>query len=106
MSSIFALFGIVCLLAGLFKILFTAFFSPLSAFPNAHYTVPFSPLWLIFVKARKREHHTRAALHERFGPVIRVGPQELSVNDATGVKTIYGGGFDKGSWYSMFRNYE
>lgn len=31
-------------------------------------------------------------LHERYGPVVKLGPNEVSFNDASCVKTIYGAG--------------
>ncbi|KAH7134869.1 cytochrome P450, partial [Dendryphion nanum] len=40
-------------------------------------------------------------LHNRYGPVVRVSPFEIAINDPDGVKTIQkvSGGFDKGPWY-------
>ncbi|PQE11015.1 cytochrome P450 monooxygenase protein [Rutstroemia sp. NJR-2017a BVV2] len=52
------------------------------------------------------EHLVRLAAHERLGPVIRVAPNEVSVNCIEdGVRTIYGGAFEKGEWYGRLRNY-
>jgi hypothetical protein len=45
------------------------------------------------------------ALHRQLGPVIRLGPNELSINDVEGLRLVYGGGFEKGKWYSIFDNY-
>jgi hypothetical protein len=41
----------------------------------------------------------------RHGPVVRIGPNEVSINTMAAVKTVYGGGFDKHAWYSLFDNY-
>lgn len=45
------------------------------------------------------------AAHLRHGSVIRVAPNELSINDIGGLRTVYSGGFEKGDWYSIFDNY-
>ncbi|TGO30865.1 hypothetical protein BPAE_0003g01510 [Botrytis paeoniae] len=90
----------------LIKRLQTAILSPLSQIPNAHFTTPYSELWLFWHRANDTEHKARYAAHKKYGPVIRIAPRELSINCLEdGVKTVYGGGFEKGEWYSMFLNY-
>ncbi|KAK0105015.1 hypothetical protein ONS95_004616 [Cadophora gregata] len=46
-------------------------------------------------------------LHQKFGPVVRVGPNEISFNSVTALKTIYGAGsgFERTSFYRMFDVY-
>jgi cytochrome P450 len=46
-------------------------------------------------------------LHQKYGPVIRVGPNELSFNSLAALKTIYGAGsgFERTSFYRMFDAY-
>ncbi|KAK2764532.1 hypothetical protein FQN54_009227 [Arachnomyces sp. PD_36] len=40
------------------------------------------------------------------GPVVRLGPNELSFNSIEALKTIYTGAFEKDDWYSnIFKNY-
>jgi hypothetical protein len=43
-------------------------------------------------------------LHQTHGPVVRVGPNELSFNSLSALKTIYGAGsgFERTSFYRMF----
>ena len=77
---------------------------PLNAIPNAHFTAPFSPLWLVSVRYRKRENRTVWASHKRLGPVIRLAPDEVSVCTLQGIRTIYGA-WDKNRWYEAFINY-
>ena len=76
----------------------------LNAIPNAHFTAPFSPLWLVSVRFHKRENRTVWAAHKRLGPVIRLAPDEISVCTLQGIKTIYGV-WDKNEWYEAFINY-
>lgn len=46
-------------------------------------------------------------LHQRYGPVVRIGPKELSFSSLTALKTIYGAGsgFERTSFYRMFDVY-
>ncbi|OCK82314.1 cytochrome P450 monooxygenase-like protein [Lepidopterella palustris CBS 459.81] len=83
------------------------FFSPLRRIPAAHLSVPFSPLWILWIRQQGRQNRTILAAHERLGPVVRLGPREVSVNCVRGgLSTVYTGGMEKGEWYSnLFYNY-
>jgi len=102
--SQFSLASGFCFLIYLFLI-HPSFVTPLSKIPKAHWSVPFSSLWILLIRFNKRENATLQKAHERLGPVIRVGPNDISVNDIHYVRTIYGGGYEKTSWYSVFDNY-
>jgi hypothetical protein len=86
-------------------IIHPAFFSPLAKIPNAHWSTPYSRIWILNVRYKNRENRTLHAAHKRLGPVIRLAPYELSIDDVDCVRTVYQGGFDKSSWYSVFDNY-
>ena len=83
------------------------FFSPLAKIPNAHPTAPYSPIWILWARYRERELTTIHEAHEKHGPIVRLGPTELSVNCVDqGIRTIYAGGFEKHDWYpNIFENY-
>ncbi|RAQ41967.1 sterigmatocystin biosynthesis P450 monooxygenase stcL [Aspergillus flavus] len=63
--------------------------SPLSSFPGPR-------LWAVSNIPRQlsilggRSHLKMLALHHRYGPVVRVGPSELSFNSPQGFRDIYG----------------
>lgn len=103
--------GLSCATAALFAFLtyrfifWPALFSPLARIPNAHWSVPFSRLWILRIRFTHRENKTLFAAHRRHGPIVRVGPSELSIDDVDCVRTVYQGGFEKTSWYSVFDNY-
>lgn len=86
-------------------IIHPAFLSPLSALPKAHWSVPFSPLWILYKRYAHRENGALVAAHKRLGPYVRTAPNEVSVDDVEGVKQIYMGGFEKPEWYAIFDNY-
>ncbi|KAK3316388.1 cytochrome P450 [Apodospora peruviana] len=79
--------------------------SPLAHIPNAHWSSPLSRLWILNTRWTGRENRIRHALHRKLGPVIRLGPNELSISDINSVRTVYKGRFDKSTWYSVFDNY-
>jgi hypothetical protein len=83
-----------------------AILSPLAKIPNAHWSSSLSPIWILSVRKRYKELQTIHKAHQRLGPVIRLGPNEVSVNCVDGgIKTIYSGGFEKDEWYAYFANY-
>ena len=88
-------------------ILYPAFFSPLAKIPNAHPTSPLSSAWILWIRWSRRENRTVHASHLKHGPIVRLGPNEVSVNSLDGgIRTVYAGSFEKGDWYSnMFTNY-
>ena len=47
--------------------------------------------WWRFVDVyRRRPDRTHLALHKKYGPVVRLGPNVLSFSDPEALKTIYG----------------
>lgn len=83
------------------------FHSSLSKVPTAHWTCRFSGLWILYVRWMDVENRTLYELHKKKGPIVRLAPNELSVNSyEDGLKTIYGGGFEKHGFYERrFANY-
>jgi len=79
--------------------------SSLSKIPNAHFLAPYTNLWVIWHKYKGTEHRVRHAAHQKLGPIIRIGPKEISINSIEdGVQPVYGN-FEKGSWYTSLTNY-
>lgn len=75
--------------------------SPLRSVPGPFLT-RFTKLWY-FIRVRKgRFEHDNISLHQKYGKVVRYGPDEYSIDDPEAVKTIYGYGtrFYKSDWYS------
>jgi len=59
-------------------------------------------VWKRFIKQKNR---TVYEAHTACGPIVRLGPSEISVNSADAVRVVYGGNFDKHVWWESFRNY-
>ncbi|KAF4580818.1 cytochrome P450 monooxygenase [Ophiocordyceps camponoti-floridani] len=81
------------------------FFSPLSRIPAPHWSCAISSFWILRARKQFKENKTLSDAHSRHGPIVRVGPNTLSVDSVDAIRTIYQGGFDKWSWYSVFDFY-
>ncbi|KAK0382747.1 hypothetical protein NLU13_9843 [Sarocladium strictum] len=79
--------------------------SPLSKIPAAHWSTPFSPLWILLAKKQGYENQALLKAHRAYGPVIRVAPNAVSVDGPDAIRTVYVGGFEKDRWYDVFDNY-
>lgn len=88
-------------------IVYPAFISPLSKIPNAHFTAPFSPLWILWKRCTYQENRTVQAAHEKYGKIVRIGPNDVSVNSVDdGIRVVYTGGFEKWNFYpNLFANF-
>lgn len=63
--------------------------SPLSRVPNAHPTAPFSSAWILWSRYVGKENVTVYNAHKRLGPMIRLGPNEISLNCVDGgIRTV------------------
>lgn len=80
-------------------LIYPAFISPLARCPNAHWSSAISSLWILYHRQQQIDTPTVHAAHTRLGPVVRLAPNELSINSVEGgIRTIYSGGFEKGDW--------
>lgn len=84
-----------------------ALLSPLAKIPNAHWSAPISRLWILNKRRVEQDTPTVHLAHQRLGPIIRIAPNEVSVNSVEGgIRTVYAGGYEKGDWYlNVFNNY-
>lgn len=79
----------------------------LARIPAAHWSAPFSSLWVLEQRLYQKDVPAIHAAHQRLGPVLRIAPNELSLNSVDGgIRSVYGGSFEKGDWYlNAFTNY-
>ncbi|OBR10577.1 Cytochrome P450 3A17 [Colletotrichum higginsianum IMI 349063] len=90
--------GMVGLVACL-NFLVRGFRSPLKHVPGPWHT-RFSRLRLKAARLTGRRLHYVHSLHEKYGSIVRVAPNEISCVDLQSVARVYkiGGGFDKAQW--------
>lgn len=101
MTSLTPLALTLLLTALIYKyILHPSLLSPLSKIPNAHWSSPFTSFWIDRRRRQWLENRSIHAAHTRLGPVVRLGPNELSFNSLDALKKIYtSGAFEKHEWY-------
>lgn len=82
------------------------FLHPLSRVPGPR-SFALTKWRLALEDLRSRRTPTIAQLHAQYGPAVRVGPNELSFNSLSALKTIYGPGsqFGRTTFYRMFDVY-
>ncbi|CAH0018868.1 unnamed protein product [Clonostachys rhizophaga] len=66
---------------------------------------PIPRLWSVY---KGFSHEDDSALHERYGPIVRLGPNLVSINSADELNTIYGVSalFYKSRFYSLAEGYD
>ncbi|EKG21753.1 Cytochrome P450 [Macrophomina phaseolina MS6] len=74
--------------------------SPLRAVPGSFWA-QFTRLWYLKEVWTGTFPQTNIELHDKHGPIVRIAPNEYSVDDPEAIKIIYGHGtaFTKGPWY-------
>ncbi|USP76281.1 uncharacterized protein yc1106_03555 [Curvularia clavata] len=87
-------------------ILYPFFYSPLSRIPGPklYAFTKWRLAWDDWTGQRTRVIH---ALHQKYGPVVRIGPNEIHFNSLHALRTIYGAGsgFERTDFYRMFDAY-
>lgn len=87
-------------------LIYPIFLSPLSKIPAAHPLCTFSERWLQWQQKHERESKSLYAAHEQHGPIVRIGPKEVSVNSLEGLRRIYTAGLEKhATFYEKFTNF-
>lgn len=99
-----ALFG--CLLCYLAKTLICDYLlSPLRKIPAGHITAHISSFWILYLRWSQQEHDTIPNLHQHYGPIIRLGPKEISVSSEEGLHKIYTRGLPMNQSYMSRYSY-
>lgn len=80
----------------------TAYFTPLSKVPGPWYARLTGLRLAYSVFANNRIHYVHA-LHQRYGPIVRIGPLEVDVADPYAAREIHrmGAGFTKAPFYKL-----
>ncbi|GAB1319663.1 hypothetical protein MFIFM68171_09873 [Madurella fahalii] len=85
---------LVALLAFFAYLLLSYLNSPLRQYPGP-LLAKFTNLWRLYYISRGSFQHDLARLHKKYGPVVRIGPNVLDVDDPALLKTVFG---TKGDW--------
>ncbi|KAK6503235.1 hypothetical protein TWF481_008264 [Arthrobotrys musiformis] len=98
-----------CFAYGVALAVYRLFFSPLSTVPGPKLAAV-TRLWILYHDYKDQRTDIVIELHRKYGPVVRLGPNEVSFTSTSAVKDIYTGtgregGFPKGFLYAMFTHY-
>jgi len=95
--------GLSSLLAYLIYItIYRIFFHPLRNVPGP-FLARLSKLWLAWHVRKGQSHVHFPKLHARYGPIVRIAPDQVLVCDEDAIRTVYGAAtsFTKGDWYRI-----
>ncbi|KAH9215294.1 cytochrome P450 [Leptodontidium sp. 2 PMI_412] len=82
------------------RALFQAWANPLRDVPGP-LLARFSRLWILRAYNSRSYEKVNLNLHRTYGPIVRIAPNEYSIDDLDAAKIIYGHGgqFEKSPWY-------
>ncbi|OKL61118.1 hypothetical protein UA08_03098 [Talaromyces atroroseus] len=89
-----------------YKLCHSLFISPLAKIPGPK-AFALTSWRLAYEDYNGTRTRTIHALHQKYGPVVRIGPNEVSCNSISALKSVYGAGsgFERTSFYHMFEVY-
>ncbi|KAJ8116848.1 hypothetical protein OPT61_g1828 [Boeremia exigua] len=95
-----SVFGALTILA---VIVYRLTLHPLAGYPGP-FLAKITDIWLAWYAYKGSRHLAFHNAHVQYGPYVRLGPNMLSVNTATGLKTIYGfrSNVKKADFYKAF----
>ncbi len=80
-------------------LVYRLFFSPLASLPGPWYAAV-SDFWITTHVVRMQQCRTVQTLFERYGPVVRIGPNKVAFCDVTTMRSVYSvHKFDKSTYY-------
>ncbi|KAJ5679171.1 Cytochrome P450 [Penicillium macrosclerotiorum] len=82
--------------------------SPLSNIPGPWFT-RFTSFWIKYQEFTANRREYIHDLHQKYGPVVRLGPNEVSFTSLDAIKEIYasgGSGYDKTEFYTLFKQFK
>jgi cytochrome P450 len=91
-------FGVLLYLVHVY-IVWPAFFGPLARLPRPHVLCAVTGIWFERQRTRVGELKTLHKLHKALGPIILIGPNEVSVVSEEGLQKVYVAGLNKSPWY-------
>ena len=100
----FASYPITVLVSlGILYILHVRYNTPLRHVPGPFWA-SITRLWKVMLVKSGKQPQLMVKLHQKYGSLVRTGPNEVSVSDPDAVKQIYGVGtnFQKSSWYTVW----
>lgn len=79
---------VVLLASVLLRLLLNKYGQGLNKIPGP-WIAGFSDLWRLFLVRRRHAQEEHIALHQKYGPIVRLGPRAVSIADPDVIKVIY-----------------
>jgi len=89
-------------------IIYYRYIHPLSKYPGP-FAASLTNFWKVYQYSSQRFHHNLLDLHEIYGPIVRIGPNDLSFSRANAIAPIYKSGgrlMPKAQFYDAFTAFE
>lgn len=86
-TSVLILFGLSLALIT-FRAIYCGYFTSLSDIPGP-WLARFTRFWLARAIYSRNYHKINAELHQKWGPIVRIAPNEYSIDDADAAQIIY-----------------
>lgn len=86
----------------------SGFLSSTAKVPGPWYT-KFTSLWIKYQEFTANRRESIHKLHTVYGPIVRLGPNEISFTSLDAIKEIYasgGSGYEKTEFYTLFRQFK
>ncbi|KAJ5250507.1 Cytochrome P450 E-class group I [Penicillium chrysogenum] len=89
-----------------YQLSISTLFSPLARIPGPK-TFALTKFKLAYEDYKGTRTRKINALHQQYGPVVRIGPSEVTFNSTSALRAIYGAGsgFERTGFYHMFEVY-
>ena len=97
----------IIIAVSLIYFLYTYLVSPLAKLPGPRYTI-FTSLPLKYHEFTASRRTWIHELHKKYGPVVRLGPNEVSFASLEAKQEIYssgGAGYDRTEFYDLFQQF-
>ena len=88
-------------------VLYQRIFSPLAKVPGTWHS-RLTSFWLMYQEFTSNRRVYIHDLHKKYGPVVRLSPNEVSFTSLEALKEIYtsgGSGYEKTEFYSLFMQF-
>lgn len=100
--------GMVIMAVALSYVIYYRYLHPLSKYPGP-FMASLTNFWKAYQYLTFAFHHNMLELHAKYGPVVRIGPNDLSFNSKDAIGPIYKSGgrvMPKAQFYDAFTAFE
>lgn len=92
---------VLCVIASYYFLLYPLILHPLARVPGPK-SAALTQYWILYISWAEKRNATVHRLHEKYGPIVRIGPNEVDISDPSYIKDVYVDNFDKSSFYAQF----